>query len=155
MLRKPNLGAHNRGRCPYVCGLYTPWAMEFQRENRNLSLVEAGAETPVLGSKGQRIAPFGRWGSRGRAKSPAGRDETPKSFSQPRRTIGPDVAEQSLSEDRRGATLSLGIPWGVRGGWEIPPQGERGGDQNGTTAHTLCLLLSQLAPKLRINPRSY
>jgi len=63
--------------------------MGFQRESRSLLLVvvqdakvlvEAGAETPVLGSKGQRCAlwsglsgarrPLTRWGSRGRAKSP-------------------------------------------------------------------------------------
>src|SRR5262249_34574342 len=41
-------------------------------------------------------------------------------------------AEQSLGETLTKSGRALGIAWGVRGGWEIPPQGGRG-----TTAHTL------------------
>ncbi|MCU7837972.1 MAG: hypothetical protein KZQ94_01170 [Candidatus Thiodiazotropha sp. (ex Troendleina suluensis)] len=34
--------------------------MGLQKGERSLPLLEAGVETPVLGPKGQRIAPFGR-----------------------------------------------------------------------------------------------
>ena len=34
--------------------------------------------------------------------------------------------------------MSLGIPWGVRGGWEIPPQGARGGDHEVVLPRTPC-----------------
>ena len=45
----------------------------------------------------------------------------------------PASADTSLGENVPQVRTSLGMPWGVRGGWEIPPQGERGG----STTHTL------------------
>ncbi len=42
----------------------------------------------------------------------------------------------------------LGLPWGVRGGWEIPPQGARGGDRNGTTYAHLVLRVIRISPIL-------
>lgn len=78
-------------RCsPTCCALR---AMGIQRESRSLLLVVVqDAKVLVVGSKGQRCAlwsglsgarrPLTRWGSRGRAKSPSGRGETPKTFPQ-------------------------------------------------------------------------
>ena len=41
---------------------------------------------------------------------------------------------------------ALGLPWGVRGGWEIPPQGGRGGDHEVVLPRTPCTKRYSLFP---------
>jgi hypothetical protein len=59
-------------------------------------------------------------------------------------SMGPGRAEVSLAVMQRRT-----IPWGFRGGCDIPPGKVRAvlkDHESGTTAHTLCSLLLQLAP---------
>ena len=123
-------------------GIIRPGRWVSGRESRHLPPVEAGAETPVVvqdakvlvaGCKGARSPPA-RW-VQGEPKSPC------VAMQRRSRCVGRDgldarqrqrPAEQSLGETLLKSGRALGIAWGVRGGWEIPPQGGRG-----STAHTL------------------